>query len=334
MRNRILATLAVSVLSTTACGESSFAFGDVNSIIVAADPLVWAGIENEVVSRLEQTVFTVRNEKTFKITYQNPYDQHWGRLKLFKQELLIGSPEDPWMVEALAQVEDSLSLPQIIQTGDVWAKGQTITMLVLPDTADLDDIRPFIPHLAELFQSQYRTWVVNKMFASGRDTVLARKLREQAGFEILVPQVYVDSVADSVYLFRNDNPDPGELIRQVAVTWRSPIPDGISPEEMLDWRAQIVEDHYDFPQVLDSSRHITSAGPVDGKPTFNLQGVWLNPPETWPAAGPFKTRAVMCRDQDRLYLVDTWLYAPGKEKFEYMIQLGEIMDSFDCAQSG
>ena len=41
-------------------------------------------------------------------------------------------------------------------------------------------------------------------------------------------------------------------------------------------------------------------------------------------------RAIVCEDQDRMYLLDAWLYAPGKEKYEYMIQLETILDSFSC----
>ena len=221
MRTRILATLFVAAAGTTACNEVSLAFGDVNSIIIAADPLVWTSLESELVSQLETTVFTVRPEKTFKITYQNPRDEYWGRLRMFKQELLIGDADDPWIAEALETVQTPVSPPQIVQTGDVWARGQTITLLVLPSDAGPDDIRPFIPELAELYQSQYHEWVLNRMFVSGEDTALVRQLREEAGFEMLLPEVYDVATADSVYIFRNDNPDPAELIRQVAVTWRT-----------------------------------------------------------------------------------------------------------------
>ncbi|MGI9627364.1 MAG: DUF4837 family protein, partial [Longimicrobiales bacterium] len=292
--------------------------------------LLWAGIETGMVDQLETTVFTVREEKMFKVTYQDPNDATWARLRIFKQELLIGTADQPWMAEALAGVEEPISPPQLLQTGDVWARGQTVTLLVLPEGGGADDVAPFIPELAELYRAQYRAWVTNRMFASGTDTTLVETLRQEAGFTIVLPEVYDVANLDSVYLFRNDNPDPAELIRQVAVTWRSPIPEDFSPEDLLGWRAEIVDRYYNYPQVIDSANQVTSGGPVDGHPTYELQAVWLNPPESWPAAGPLKARAIACEQQDRLYLIDGWLYAPGKEKYEYMIQLEEIMNSFDC----
>ena len=71
-----------------------------------------------------------------------------------------------------------------------------------------------------------------------------------------------------------------------------------------------------------------------GRPAYQIQATWVNPPEqNWPAAGPFILRSVICPEQNRMYLVDAWLYAPGKEKYEYMIQLQTILDSFRCGRS-
>lgn len=44
------------------------------------------------------------------------------------------------------------------------------------------------------------------------------------------------------------------------------------------------------------------------------------------------TYTVTCDEQDRTYLIDAWLYAPGREKYEYIIQLETIVDSFSCTE--
>ena len=62
-----------------------------------------------------------------------------------------------------------------------------------------------------------------------------------------------------------------------------------------------------------------------------VRGAWSNPPDSqWPAAGPFILWSLACPSQDRLYLIDAWLYAPGKDKWEYILQLETIMESFRC----
>jgi hypothetical protein len=169
------------------------------------------------------------------------------------------------------------------------------------------------------------------MYLSGVDSALADTLHIEAGFVLLLPQVYKWSSSDSVFVFRNDNPDPAELIRQIAVTWWTPIPADLQAEGILAWREQLVAAYYSEPQV--NTLNNVQAGPMEyrGRPAYQIHGEWTNPPDRgWPAGGPFITRAVVCENQNRMYLIDSWLYAPGKEKYEYMIQLETILDSFRC----
>ena len=81
--------------------------------------------------------------------------------------------------------------------------------------------------------------------------------------------------------------------------------------------------------VLDDSSERTFD--FSGNAAYELRASWRNPPErNWPAGGPLITRTVTCDNQDRTYLLDAWLYAPGKEKYEYMLQLETLLESFRC----
>jgi len=325
--------LAVTILSTTACNDRDslpLAVGDVNSIIVTASPELWAQIEPTLLPTLERRVFTVRDERTFKVTYQTAEEEVWYRLRLLKQQLVIGTPDDPWIAPALARVDEPVSPPRILQVEDVWAREQLVTMVVLPDETDAaETVEGLLPELAEQFDSQYRDWVLARMFTTGPDTALARTLREDHRFSLVVPAVYQYRMLDGIHMFRNDNPDPSELIRQFAVTWQSPAVE-LDTDALLEWRARIVDQYYNYPQFLNLRRTIESRGLFRGNPVLSVQAVWENPPNEYPAAGPFITRSVTCADQDRTYLIDAWLYAPDREKYEYMIQLEQILGSFQC----
>ena len=151
---------------------------------------------------------------------------------------------------------------------------------------------------------------------------------------MVLPGVYYWDRQDSVFLFRNDNPDPSELIRQVMVTWKSPAPAELTRDEVLEWRGEIAAVYYATPQDVDTSVVEESRIQLDQKEGVQIQAVWQNPPELdWPAGGPLITRALWCPGDERVYLVDAWLYAPGKDKYEYMIQLQTILDSFRCGLS-
>ncbi len=321
-------TAGATVLAAAGCDAPPLAMGDANSIVVTADGDFWRRVEADVVPALERTVFTVRDERTFKITHHPPYEDAWHRLKLLRQQLVVGRPSDPWIAEVLERVDEPVRPPEIVQTEDVWARNQLATAAVLGDRGDAaEQLRELLPALAELFDEQYRRWVVARMSVTGLDTALARSLREEAGFSLLVPNVYDYRRIDSVHIFRNDNPDPSELIRQFAVTWRDLSEGTFGADDLMAWRARLVETRYDYPQAIDRAREIVR--PLGSG--LSVQAVWENPPDGFPAAGPLIARTIPCPEQGRRYLIDAWLYAPGREKYEYMIQLEEILSSFECA---
>lgn len=332
MTHRLVASFVLAGALLAAGCDQRGAYGDTDSIILATSPDLWAEIQDSVLAALEPRVFTVRQEQTFQVTFQDPGHSDWGNLRQFKQELLIGRATDPWMTEAVAQLDpDELDPPQLLQTYNVWARGQNVTIMLLSPTGGADEVLGLLDELHELFDRQFREYAQARMFTTGPDSALADTLRAEAGFSLIVPEVYYWDRQNGVYIFRNDNPDPSELIRQITVTWRTPASQELDTEELLSWRADVAAAYFGTPQDVDLGFVEETTGQLDGKDMLQVQAVWENPPELdWPAGGPFITRAIRCSGDDRLFLIDAWLYAPGKAKYEYMIQLETILDSFRC----
>ena len=328
--------VAALALGLGSCDSTALAYGDANSIIAVMRPELWEEVSEDVYSALEQTIRTVRNEKTFTVTYQDPSGDYWGDLRRFRQMLLIGTLADSWIQEALDGDNEDPSMTRlgIHQVGDVWARGQQVTVVLLPDDGGVGELTLHLAEVHELLDEQFRTYALNRMYMSGADTALADTLAIEAGFSLILPAVYRWNQSDSVFLFRNDNPDPSELIRQIGVTWKTPIPSAIQQETVLEWRSELVAGHYSEPQ--DHALENVSSGPIEhlGNNGYQVQAEWRNPPDRgWPAGGVFITRVIVCENQNRSYLLDSWLYAPGKEKYEYMIQLETILDSFRCGSA-
>lgn len=337
MNRSLRLALLPFVLSAAACGDQVGAWGDSNSIVAAVDPAVWETIQDPVYQALEPTVFTVTDEKAFTVTHAVPGDDIWNNTKKFRQMLLVGTASDFWVAQALEKVDDlgEITPPIVLQAEDVWARDQLVTILVVGDDP-ASGVSARLPELAALFDDQYRTWARRKMYVSGQDTALADTLMTQHGFSLLLPQVYYWDEQDGVFVFRNDNPDPSELIRQIAVTSRSPIPPAaeFQADSILGWRAAIAAAHYTEPQVVNLDRRRAGPARLGDMQLYEIQAAWSNAPDSgWPAGGPFITRAIVCPEQDRMYLVDAWLYAPGKEKYEYMIQLQTILNTFRCGST-
>jgi hypothetical protein len=103
-------------------------------------------------------------------------------------------------------------------------------------------------------------------------------------------------------------------------------------EEILAWRQSVANAHYTEPQELVTEGMTAEPSTFGARSGTLLLAQWRNPPDRgWPAGGPVMVRTLTCDEQDRTYLLDAWLYAPGREKYEYMIQLETILDSFVCA---
>ncbi len=328
---RPLALLPVAVLGLTGCDDPRAA-GDAHAIIVGTPEAVWEQVEDVIMEALQPPVLTVREERTFRVTHQDPMDEYWGRLRAFRQVLVIGSEDDFWVREALDDVRPRRTPdpPEILQATNVWARGQVVTIVVTEPGQEAQAVEDLAPQLHELLDDQFRAYAVNRMFISGRDTALADSLQQNVGFSLTLPNVYRHQSMDSVYRFRNDNPSPAELIREVAVTWRSPIPEEFDDEALTEWRQELVDDYYVDGQQLNLDLSDSRTVRVNGREGRQLQAIWESAPDAWPAGGPFITRAIPCPEQDRLYLMDAWLYAPGDDKYEYMIQLNTILDSFTC----
>ncbi len=326
----LLIALATLAVSTSACDERR-AWGEWNSIIAGVSSERWSEIEDVVYSALEPRIFTVRQEKTFKVTQQDPREEDWNQLQRFRQILLVGSADEPWVAEALATLDQtSFDPPEILQAENVWAKGQSVSILLLSATGGREEVTSLLDPLYEMFDEHYREWVIRRMYMTQVDTALADTLMNTAGFGLLLPRVYYWRQTDSVYIFRNDNPDPAELIRQITVTWRDGSAAGVREREIVAWREEVEQNHFSYPQVVDTSTVQGRRLRLGELEFYEIRAIWANPPEAFPAGGPFITRAIGCPAQDRTYLVDAWLYAPGKDKYQYMIQLETILNSFRC----
>ena len=311
--------------------KSPVAYGASNSVIVAAPGPLWEEVKDTVSAALEPTILTVREERTFDLTHVAPDDPEWDKLRRWKQVLVIGEPDDPWMRQVLDRMNGVVdSLPAVVQTVDVWARGQRVIALVLPAGAGPAGVTAMVPQLRAFLDARFREWARERMFVSGVDTALQRQLDAEAGFSLVLPEVYAWDRRVSVSVFLNDHPRTRELGRSVLVTWRRGVGAVPPTEEVLAWRDDIAREYY--VPVQAAGREPLEVEPVEvaGGSGIEVRGIWTSDDGGWPGAGPFRTRVLACPEQDRTYLVDAWLYAPAVEKYEYMVQLETILDSFEC----
>ncbi|MGH7504809.1 MAG: DUF4837 family protein, partial [Longimicrobiales bacterium] len=220
--------------------------------------------------------------------------------------------------------------PATVERQNVWARGQLVTAIVVPPEAGADAVMDRLPEVSALLDERYRAYARARMYVSGADTALADTLDATRGYRMVLPSVYDRQVLPRADVFRNHAEMGGVLLRTILVTWRPGVEAEPAPEKLLAWRDSAAAVAYDPGQTVERDRIETHAMELDGRHALEVQGIWTSVDTSWPAAGPFMVRAVPCPRQNRTYYLDAWLYAPGKSKYEYMIQLQTLLDTFRC----
>jgi hypothetical protein len=324
-------SILLAALALGACERSPQAVGAVNSIIVLAPDSVWEAVGDSMLAALEPRIFTVRDERSFEVMHVSPADPRWTEMRRFRQVLAIGSAADAWVQPVLERRRAREVAPGIFQAREVWARNQMATAVVLPQDAPATQPLPQVPVVGQMIDSTFRVYAVQRMYMSGPDTILRDSLRRHEGFGIVMPNVYASVSRDPhISLFQSSTQVGGDLVRSVLVTYA----EGLLPlqqDAVLAWRDSVAAEEYRPALISVRERLQTQQLEVAGSAALEVQGIWDGTDPTWPMSGPFITRAVHCPAQNRTYLMDAWLYSPGRAKYEYMIQLQTILNTFECA---
>jgi hypothetical protein len=323
-----IAAIAAGLALLTGCDKPR-AIGDVNQIVVATPDPFWSALEPDIKAALEPRTFTVRDERVFDVAHIDPEEAAWANLRLMRQVLLIGHPQERAIAEALGAHRGQVPTPPaVLQVRNVWAQNQLVTVALVPEGSDAASAQPLLPNVGEIYLRQFEEYARARMFVTRPNEALTDSLRREAGFTLVLPQVYrYNQIQPGLFIFRNDQPDPSRLIRNVTVASAPRGQVGVTAAEAVRWRDELGRQTNQPPQVTEALPEFRTVQ-VGAHPAVQIQGVWSNPPGEWPAAGPFITRIVDCPAQT--FLVDAWLYAPGISKYEYMYQLNTILDSFEC----
>jgi len=322
--------LVVAGLATTGCEaarRTTLAHGEESSIIILAADSLWAQVEDSVQATLEPRIFTVRDEKMFEATWVSPFTEDWVTLRTFRQVLSIGLAGDGWVAPALD--ESMPAAPAVVEAHDVWARDQTVTAVVLPPENSAAALMSLLPQLAAGFDARYRQYVKQRMFMSDVNTALRDTLRARAGFSLLLPNIYGAEPLDSIWVFRNKAEVGSELYRAIIVASRPGVVTGADADTVLAWRDRITPIVFN-PQITERERVETELLPEAGAGALQVQGIWRGADMSLPSAGPFIDRIVPCPAEGRTFFLEGWLYAPARRKYEYMIQLETLLDSFEC----
>jgi len=326
--------LALGALLLGACEglrSQRQAMGEPTSLIVVATDSLWKEAGDRVEAALEPKIFAVRDETTFELTQVSPTSPDWSQLQRFRQIVAIGTATDPWIAPILEGSSESEAAPRMVDRNDVWARGQTVTAVVLPSPDALDALGTQLGRLGTLLDTRFRQYALARMFASDSNVVLRDSLSRRVGFSITLPKIYQPmEPADTVLAFHNRNEVGGDLFRTIVVAWHGGVDTTLTAADVLAWRDRLVPLVFDLAQRTLADRF--ESKPVDGAAAGSLEvrGVWAGTDPSFPTGGLFIDRVIPCREQDRTYFLEAWMYGPSRRKYEYVLQFENILGSFRC----
>ena len=323
------AAACLPVVLTLACdpGASRTASGEPSSLIVVVIDSLWAVVGDSVTAALERPIFAVRDESTFDVTHVSPTTEPWLEARRYRQIVPIGQPGDGWIAPMLGRNAPD-ALPAVVEARNVWARDQGVTGLIVPPGAGAEAVYAALPALADTLHRRYEQYALNRMFLSGVDSAGRDSLRAAAGFSLLLPQLYRREQRDSTWIFRAHTEMGGALMRTVLLTWLDGSAGDLTGERVLDLRDSLAI--YDPAQITQREPVQVETVTFPGGSARQVRGVWTGTDPSFPAAGAFITRVMHCPEQNRTYVLDAWLYAPNRQKHEYLLQLGHILNSFRC----
>jgi hypothetical protein len=344
---RRIVVLPLLLLALVAGCSKGPAFGSDNAIVAVIDPRVRETLEPLVRAALEREVFTTRSERVFEVTVTTPAEigdfRKWARL------LVIEPLDGATLVPDLAGDAEE---PLFARVEDKWARDQTVWVIAAPTpeaTVELARAR-----LDSVYGAFHDAWVehqVDRMWASDADSAGARRMDEELGFSIVLPQVYRPASSSAPPATRTwYNEDPRRVL---SVHWEPAAPE-LTAAHVLAARRTWGADLFAGDQIAGSlpgdtlpeatvpgdtvpgdtvpageglaPAILASRTTLDGLPAVRLQGVWENRADL--TSGLFLTYGVVCGD--RLVLIDGNLYAPDRDKYAYVLQFERIFQTFRC----
>ncbi|MBN2588146.1 MAG: DUF4837 family protein [Candidatus Fermentibacteraceae bacterium] len=304
--------MTVPVLLSGCAGPAS---GPLKGVLVVYPDEMEMDRMESFLNDIQIQVTTVEPEDVFDFSVCSS-QQFQGDLKTRRTILFL--VDDP-----SALPDDLEPIDGIYQGDDLWATGQTVMGVVLPEFDDPDLLSSRLESAYERHLSDYiyGSFVSTQMSSPARiDSLLA------LGFSMDIPKSY--SLAEW-------DPDGGflqyqrrvsdECLLLLSVRW---IEDDalLSPEDAVIWREAVARHHFHDSAADSVDRSMVQVETLDlrGLGGWRLLGMWRNPEHL--NAGAFTSYVL--RDGGRRFLLDMEIFHEHREKEPYIREGWIIMNTF------
>ena len=324
------------------------ATGKPGDIILVMDSVQWRGeLGKEVRNIFQATVPGLpQEEPMFNLIWVHP-----ARMRLLTQirnlvyvftldQATVGSKvlRKDFTPETLEKIKSDTSFYRFTRK-DEYAKGQEV-MYLFGDTE-----RNLISHLQknrqniiDHFNEVERQRLEANMFKTKSTLGVTAFLRKEQGIELRVPIGYVvaDKANDFIWLRQIEaNKD-----KDIFITWKPYTSEyQLLPDSVIEWRDQVARKYlFEDPEnpisylVTERENFDISAKQVMLNKHFamEIRALWKTNTQTM--GGPYLGYALVDQPKGRLYYIEGFAYAPGRDKREIIRELETILWTFRTSE--
>lgn len=321
------------------------AMGRMNEIIAVADEYLWESAVGDTFNYYFQSAYPIMPspEPMFDVRYYSP--KELGHEPLRKElctyvvlaDLSDSEATATQMLRRDLGEERFLKAKQdpTFQTSvgkDKWARGQIIVYLFANGREKLmQNIRENYSAIAKRVRLHDRAKLDASIYVLKSESPgLIKKIEEKMGVSIRIPGDFVSLKEDeeNFMWFKKDTKDAALNIVMQKFAYTST--DQLDPTSIIGLRDEYGKVH--IASEVEGSYMVTNTEDlptydytyeIDGRYTREVRGIWEMEKDF--KGGPYASYIVHDKDKNELIFIDTFVYAPGKNKRDMMLQLDYIV---------
>ncbi|MBK8700498.1 MAG: DUF4837 family protein [Saprospiraceae bacterium] len=319
------------------------AFGKMNDVVVVCDKNLWESAVGDTFGYYFESAYPVMTqpEAIFDVRHMTPEELEVDDLKKQLRTFVIlanladaASPASKMVKNDLGTEKYNKALVDSTANSSVgidkWAKEQLIVYLYGKDIKTLiSSIVQNFPAVTKRIQRHDEIQLHANVYARKQNNNSANDLlTKEYGIDIQIPADYVKSPlkADFTWYRRDFN---GVSQHLIFARKKYTKPDDLSKESLISWRDELTS------KIEGSSKgSFMKCNPTDlpvyeyayqhnGYYTKELRGIWEM--ENDFMGGPYFLYTLLNTRVNEIILIDAFVFAPGKDKRDYMQQLEHIV---------
>ncbi len=327
----VLILIAFLSLQLTGCITQDASMGTEGSIVIAADEFDQPIIRPAVERTFGKTIYTPQPESYFSIDWMDAdklSNKTASPLILLASSLEGDGPTTRLIRKMLAP--DALKGVElgdyvVFRRRDPWAAPQLLLILAGENRFELgknaEEWADSLFNWAHEFEIKR---LQKKIFRRGEQKDLSAELIEKYGFNIRIQHDYITAQ-------ENDSLQFVRLIRHIPERWI-----------MVHWGVREAGEKLNADFIFKRRKKLGAAflDPVEtynerwtgrkrifkGNEAVEVNGIWATVGPT--GGGPFYSIGILDSANDKYYLIDGAVFAPGEKKSPYIWQLRAILETF------